>query len=332
MATLYVCEQGARVEKEYRRIVVMKDDVALLAAPLARVSHVVLIGRVGVTTPALQALLRQGAGLSLLTRWGRLQGRLVPAEGKNMALRRSQYARAADANFCLEVARRVVQGKLRNARNLARRMVRSRPGQTVEAPIARIDRALARVEQAASLKELRGLEGEGARAYFRVFRSALEPHLAFGKRSRRPPTDPVNALLSLGYTLLTQNLMTACEIVGLDSYEGYFHADKYGRPALALDLVEEFRHVIVDSVVLNLVNRNMLHADDFEQGKGAGVYLSEDGLRVFLKQYAARLNTGVKHPLAGRRLTYQKIFEVQARQLRKVIEGRADAYRPFLTR
>ena len=156
--------------------------------------------------------------------------------------------------------------------------------------------------------------------------------MGFEKRTRRPPKDPANALLSLGYTLLTNNLMTACEVVGLDPYDGFFHADKYGRPALALDLVEEFRGLIVDSVVLNIVNRGMLKASDFEPGPGRGVYLKPKAMKPFFKGYSARLNTEVTHPIAGRRLTYQKCFEVQARLLRGVIEGRHERYRPFVTR
>jgi CRISPR-associated protein Cas1 len=156
--------------------------------------------------------------------------------------------------------------------------------------------------------------------------------MGFEKRTRRPPRDPANALLSLGYTLLTDNLMAACEIAGLDPYDGFFHADKYGRPALALDLVEEFRPVIVDSVVLNLVNRGMLAAADFEPGPGGGVRLKQAALRTFFEQYSARLNTQRQHPGVGRKLTYQQWFEVQARTLRQVVEGALPAYRPMLVR
>ena len=156
--------------------------------------------------------------------------------------------------------------------------------------------------------------------------------MGFEKRTRRPPKDPANALLSLGYTLLTNNLMTACEVVGLDPYDGFFHADKYGRPALALDLVEEFRGLIVDSVVMNVVNRGMLKASDFEPGPGRGVYLKPKAMKTFFKSYSARLNTEVVHPLVERRLSYQKCFEVQARLLRDTMEGKRQEYLPFLTK
>jgi CRISPR-associated protein Cas1 len=341
MATMYVTEQGARIEKEYRRFLVTKDDEVLVAVPAARLSDVVLVGQVGVTTPALLALLQEGVGLSLVSRRGELLGRLVPPTGKNIPLRHLQYRRAEDPAFCLAVSRAIVQGKLGNCRALARRWARTRP----EIPPTwnqRIDAAGRQAATAPDLATLRGLEGEGTRAYFAVWRQALAPQpgpqgegelpLRFERRTRRPPRDPVNALLSLGYTLLTGNLMAACEVVGLDPYDGFFHADKYGRPALALDLVEEFRPVVVDSVVLNMVNRGMVSAGDFEPGPSGGVQLRVQALKIFFRQYSARLQAQVVHPGAGRRLTYQQWFEVQARALRETIEGKRPAYRPMAVR
>ena len=331
MSTLYVIEQGARVEKEYRRIAVFKDDELLLATPLARVDHVVLVGNVGVTTPALVALLEAGVGLSLVNQAGRLRGRLTPAMGKHLELRRRQFERAQDVDFCLALSKDIVRGKLRNARNLAHRLLRSRPHLDAR-PLARLEAALAQIRLAPDLPTLRGVEGNGAKAYFAMWRQCLDPGFEFDRRTRRPPRDPVNALLSLGYSLLSQNVMAACEVAGLDPYEGFYHADKYGRPALALDLMEEFRGVIADSVALNLINRGMLQPKDFQPGPEGGVYLKPEALRTYFHHYTARLQTPVIHPLAGRALSYQKIFEVQARQMRKVIEGEAEAYEAFLTR
>jgi len=152
------------------------------------------------------------------------------------------------------------------------------------------------------------------------------------KRTRRPPQDPANALLSLAYSLLTNAMFTACEVAGLDPYDGFFHADKYGRPALALDLVEEFRSLIADSVVLTLINKSILKERDFESGKGGGIYLTKRGMRKFLKHFTHRLLTSAYHPIAGRSMSYQKIFEIQARQLRKSIESGHPDYQPFLTK
>jgi len=337
MATMYVTEQGARLEKEYRRLLVAKHDEVLLAAPLGRVSEVVLVGSVGATTPALLMLLDAGIPLSFVTWAGKLRGRLTPPIPKNLPLRHAQYDRARDPAFCLETARAIVDGKLRNSRTLAYRIRRSHPqthGNRNRADddeqLERIERAVRAASRADDLDTLRGIEGSAAKAYFQILRQALRPEMTFEKRTRRPPRDPANALLSFGYTLLTQNLMTACEVVGLDPYDGFFHADKYGRPALALDLVEEFRGPVVDSVVQLVINKRIVGPEDFE--RKSGVYLSNRGLRKFLRQYTRRLNTEILHPYYGRRLTYQRVFEVQARLMAKTIQGKLDKYPPFRVR
>lgn len=331
MSTLYVTEPGARLEREMRRILVVKEDQALLAVPLAQITQVVLVGNVGATTPALHALLEENIGVLLLNRWGRTLGRLTPAIGGNLALRQQQYTCSGQPEFCLRLATTIATGKLCNYRALARRLVRSHP-QLDPGPIATIERAIQQLKLAPELASVRGLEGTGTRAYFAVLRQVLHPEMGFPARVRRPPSDPVNAILSLGYTLLAQNCLTACEVVGLDPYRGFYHSDVYGRPALALDLMEEFRSLIVDSVMLNLVNRRMLKAKHFEPGPQGALFLKPNGMRTFFRRYTARLQSEVTHPLVGRKLTYQKVLEVQARMLRKVIEGQSDRYIPFATK
>jgi CRISPR-associated protein Cas1 len=257
----------------------------------------------------------------------------VPPTPKNIPARQAQFAAAQDPTLCLQLARAIVAGKLRNSRVMARRVARDRDG-VDDTPIAEITRCLKALSGAPDMDTMRGLEGQAARAYFAVWGQSFTGELGFERRTRRPPKDPVNALLSLGYSLLTQNLMTACEIVGLDPYDGFFHADKYGRPALALDLVEEFRAVVVDSVVRTLVNKRMVEKADFRPGSGGkgSVYLTRRGLRTFFTQYGRRLSTRVTHPYYDRRLTYQQCFEVQARLLRKVIEREVDNYPPFVVK
>ena len=332
MPTLYVTEPGARIEKEYRRVLVTNpDDEVLLSVPLVHVSDIVLVGSVGVTTQALLSLLDAGVSFSIISASGRLRGRLVPPSEGNIFLRRLQYERGADPQFCLGIARAIALGKLRNQRTLARRICRSHPGIPTD-DIEKITLSIKDAEKETDLNSLRGQEGRGAKRYFRIFRAALHSDWDFTKRTRRPPADPANALLSFGYSLLTQNLMTALEVVGLDPYDGFFHADVYGRPALALDLVEEFRAVIVDSVVLTLANKHILTPEDLTPHPEGGFRLKQGALKKYLFQYNARLQTNVFHPLAGRALTYQKCFEVQARQLRHVVEGKASEYVPFLAR
>ncbi len=330
MATLYVVEQGARLEKRYQTLEVIKHDQRLMRVPLNEVTAVVLVGNVGVTTPAMQTLLRNGVSLALMTRSGKMLGWLHAASKLNLPLRHNQFEHASDPEFCLALGRAVVEGKLRNSRAMARRIIHAQGGDG--SALAMIRRALADVSTVGDLATLRGVEGSAAKVYFSVLRSALPDELTLEKRTRRPPKDPVNALLSFGYSLLTANLMAAAEIAGLDPYDGFFHADKYGRPALALDLVEEFRPIIVDSVVLSLINNRRIGRADFVEDGAGGFYLTQRGLKRFLNAYTQRLYTEVFHPDAGRALSYLKVFEVQARRLRKVIEGELPEYRPFVVR
>jgi CRISP-associated protein Cas1 len=334
MATLYITEPGARLEREYRHLLVVKDDETLLRVPLAEVGQVVLVGQgVGATTPALHALLEAGAGLSLVRATGELVGRLAPPTGKNLDLRRQQYARAAESDFCLALSRQIVLGKLRNCQALALRWSREDRPAAVEGELARIAASLSQAETASDLATLRGAEGMGSKAYFAVYRGRLNPAFTFEKRTRRPPRDPVNALLSLGYTLLGEAVATALEVVGLDAYEGFYHADKYGRPSLALDMVEEFRGPVVDAVVLTLVNKRVLQPADFDANEATGgIYLGRAGLARFLEEFSQRLQAKFTHPLAGRPLTYQKCLEVQARLLAKVIMGEANEYHALRVR
>jgi CRISPR-associated protein Cas1 len=330
MPTLYITTPGARLEKDYQRLIVVKDDALLIRIPIFRVDHVVLVGSAGITTPAMIALLKNGAGLAVIDHNGKLIGRLNPPEHKNIHLRQTQYQRGQDPDFCLSVARACVYGKIRNAAAMAARMRRKHP-QIDAIILEKLRLAGKEARKAESLESLRGIEGKSARIYFLAFRQALQDNWTFGARTRRPPKDEINALLGLAYTLLHENLVTALEIAGLDPYEGFFHADKYGRPALALDLMEEFRHIIADSVVLGLVNKRILKPQDFIKEKDC-YRLNKPALEKFFKAYQHRLHTQVIHPVVQKKLSYQKCFEVQARLLRKTIEGTEPCYQPFLTR
>lgn len=330
MSTLYVTEPGARLEREYERLIVTCEDEVIFAAPFARVSHVVLVGRVGMTTPAMLSLLDAGIGCSLITHSGILRGHLTPPSSKNIPLRLQQYRRTTEPEFCLHLARQFAAGRLRNSRTLARRI--SRRHAVPPNPFDTMTAALHDLDHSSDLAAVRSREGRGTRAYFSILRRGLEPGLRFGPRTRRPPRDEVNALLSLGYSLLTQTVISACEIAGLDPYAGFYHAHKYGRPALALDLMEEWRSVIVDSLVLNLVNRNRINEDEFIIRADGAPYLTLPALRKYISAYTKRLLTTVRYPDAQRPLSYQKLMEVQARRLRQVIEGTRLGYTPYKTR
>jgi CRISP-associated protein Cas1 len=330
MATLYVTTPGSRIEKEYKRLLVVKNDELLARIPLFRIDHVVLVGSVGITTPAMIALLKNGTGLAIIDSNGKLIGRLNPLEMKNIHLQQAQFKYSQDQKFCLDVSKNFIIGKVSNAATMVARLRRSHP--TIDPLISKKLRQTKRqINLADNLATLRGIEGKAARVYFLAFRQALHPAWSFRARSHHPPKDEVNALLGLAYTLLHENMITALEIVGLNPYEGFLHADKYGRPALALDLMEEFRHIIADSVVIGLINKKMLKPDNFTIEKNQ-YRLRQSGLQKFFKAYQQRIHTQVIHPVVQKRLTYQKCFEVQARLLRKRIEGLADNYKPFVSR
>jgi len=258
-------------------------------------------------------------------------GELGALSGRNLALRKQQYDVLQMDGVRLALARAVVGGKLRNYLTYANRVTRA-PLAVRSPNLQLLVDAIESADRATSVDSLRGIEGTGTRIWFSFFRNALQNDLGFARRERRPPPDPVNALLSLGYTMLAHACRSACEIVGLDPYDGFYHTDRYGRPSLALDLMEEFRAVIVDSVVLNLINREMLKARDFVAGPEGGVVLRTDSMRVFFRRYSARLQQHIKVEGIDRPMTYQKILELQARKIRRVIEGETTEYTPYLTR
>ncbi|MCA9946823.1 MAG: CRISPR-associated endonuclease Cas1 [Anaerolineales bacterium] len=343
MPTLYVIEPGSRLEKEYQRLLVTKEDEILLRLPIQRVSQVVLVGRVGVTTPALHALLQAEIPLLIINRSGKLKGRLLPPTAPNLPLRQQQYQRNDDPDFCLRLAQAIVAAKIHNQRTLALRLARRHPHidasrlntlQPIANPKSSITNQESSIEnRQSSIATLMGIEGSAARAYFHIYRQAFAAQWQFHKRTRRPPKDPVNALLSLGYSFLTQAMMTALEAVGLDPYLGYFHSEKYGRPALALDLVEEFRTPIVDSLTLTLLNRRQLQPNDFQiDPESGGTILKNRGFRLFLRKFNDKLESKIKVTSIGRAISYRKLFEVQARHLARTITGQDDTYKPFRSR
>lgn len=351
MATLYVTEQGARIEKEYKRLLVTLEGEVIQSVPLRSLTEVVLVGTCGATTQAMLSLLDEDIGLTFISQAGKLRGRLRPASTTGLELRLKQYARQNENDFCMNVARAIALGKIKNYRTMARRIICAQhknknrsliklliPNENssriseAEKTMQQLNEIITQLETAESIDILRGLEGMGSKLYFSIYRAGLrwEGDKGFVKRQRRPPKDPINALLGFGYTLLSQSMITAVELAGLDPLAGFMHTNQYGRPSLALDLMEEFRPIIVDSIVLRMVNQHMIKPGQFDMGEGGRMILSRKGLKIFFNQYHQRINTLVIHPRAGRKLTYQKCFEVQASHLRKVITGEEPAYIPMV--
>jgi CRISPR-associated protein Cas1 len=333
MSTLYVTQQDTVLRKTDERLKVTQQSTTLLDVPMLKVSEVVIFGRVTVTAATLQALLEHHIAVCYLSEHGRYVGRFEPGLSKNSLLRSAQYRSAFDTTATLAVARQMVRGKLANMRVLLQRSNRGVDDLAVARAVEQLKIHLSALDTCRSLDQLRGLEGAGSAVYFGVFDTLLKPSgMRFAKRVRRPPTDPVNSLLSFGYALLANDIQSAVNTVGFDPYQGYLHVEHYGRPSLALDLMEEFRPLIVDSVVLTCVNKRIIGPEDFSVELGQVHRLTDAARRKFLLQYEERKNTEIHHPIFDYKVTYHRCFELQARLLAKRLKGEIAEYPPFITR
>ncbi|MHB8766074.1 MAG: CRISPR-associated endonuclease Cas4g/Cas1g [Deferrisomatales bacterium] len=330
---LYVTEPRARMGKEGERLVVKLDDQVAAEARLAETSSVALFGSPQVSTQAVQALCQAGIPLTYLSAGGWFYGLTHGLPAKNVDLRRRQFRAADDPRFCLGLSRRFVAAKIANQRTLLRRNHPAAPESALNGMRSDAEQAL----RATRADELLGLEGVAARRYFEAFGGMLKadaglaPAFTFDGRNRRPPRDPVNALLSFGYALLTREWTVALHTVGFDPYLGFFHQPRHGKPALALDLMEEFRPLVVDSAVLMAVNNGEVKPHHFAQALGS-VVMTPEGRRAFLDAFERRLAQEVTHPVFGYRVSYRRVFEVQARLLGRLVTGEIAEYPSFTTR
>jgi len=329
---LYVTEAGARVGKNHGRVEVKKRSELLATVPLLDVSQLVLQGNVEVSTPLLRELFAREIPVCWLSSGGWFSGIAHGLPSKHVELRRRQVIVASQGG--LEIARRVVAAKIRNCRTLLMRNARTRP----DAAIERLRQGADEAARATSEQALLGIEGAAARTYFGAFATMLRDDLSsvggpfsFTNRNRRPPRDAVNCLLSYLYGLLVKELTVTVFAVGFDPYLGFYHRPRFGRPALALDLAEEFRPLIAESVTINLINNGEIHASDFVVRAG-GVTLTPSGRRKVLAGYERRLDHKVKHPVFGYRVSYRRVLEVQARLLGAYLTGEVPEYIGFTTR
>lgn len=354
MSTLYLTEPYSTVRKDGDTLVVKipankEQGVAerQVRMPLIKIEQVVVLADSTVTTPALLALLEQKAEVCFCTYNGQFAGRLTPEFSRNGLLRIEQHRAHNDYPRRIGLAQGFVAAKLTNQRTQLLRtnrkledpalaaaaeqlagVIRSVRALTVP-PEVRIDPA--RPQADTPMGTLQGLEGAGAAIYFAAFPKLLRATFGFNGRRKRPPTDPINALLSFGYVLLMNNVLSAIGLVGLDPYVGYLHSSQYGKPALALDLMEEFRPVIVDSVVQTIINNRILEEGDFVAEMGS-YRLTDPARRRFLLKFEERLSQTVQHPTFDYQATYRRCLELQVRLLAKTLTGEIPIYRPFVVR
>jgi CRISP-associated protein Cas1 len=332
MGTVYITQNDAFVGKTDERLTVKADKKQILDVPMIKIDGVVILGRATLSPAVVVELLERKIPLSFMTSTGRYLGRLEPELTKNIFVRSAQWKAAGESDRALHVVRGMIRGKLKNYRNSLLRHAREHPDTDLQVAIAKIEQAVLAIEQTNTINSLRGLEGNGSATYFGVFNQLIRADgFSFNTRNRRPPLDPINAMLSFGYSLLRHDIQGALNIVGFDPYLGYLHVERYGRPSLALDLMEEFRPLVVDAMVLSAVNRRSLLVSDFTAEPLSGaVSLGDEGRRTFLRLYEQKKQSEFKHPVMGRKCTYQEAFEIQARLLAKYLMDETDKYPPLI--
>lgn len=327
---LYLTSQRSRLTKRGGRAVLIEKGEEVQSRRLVDISHLAVFGNATVGSALLRELFDRGVPVLWFSFGGWFSGVATGMPAKNVKLRQRQYR--ASTLGAPEIASAFVSGKIRNGRTLLRRQAEPRPDKA----LAQLTALARKAEGEASLDSLLGIEGTAGRIYFKYFESLLKAGASMGRfdfngRNRRPPVDRINALLSFSYAMLTKEAVVACLAAGLDPYGGLYHRPQFGRPALALDLAEEFRPLIADSVVITAVNNGEIDADDFVERAGA-VALTPAGRKKLIGTFERRMRTEIRHPLFKYRATYRRVLEIQARLLAAVLLGDCPEYRPLTTR
>lgn len=340
--TLYVTSEGAWLNKDGENIVVSVDGAERGRVPIHTIGSILGFGRVLISPPLLGACAEAGISVSYFSEHGRFLARVEGPVSGNVLLRRTQYRWADEATRRDPIIKSIVAGKVLNQRTVLTRALRDHGDAMPEvdrnelsAAADRLGAIVRRLEKPTNGDGMRGFEGEAGLVYFSVFDQLVlgeKPTFAFTGRSRRPPLDATNALLSFVYALLTADVRAALEGVGLDPSVGYLHVDRPGRPSLALDLVEEFRPFFADRLVLSLINRRQLAAKDFSSLDNGATLLTDDGRKTVLVAYQERKRDEIQHPFLDEKVTVGLLWHVQALLLARHLRGDLDAYPPFIWR
>ncbi|MBX7224371.1 MAG: CRISPR-associated endonuclease Cas1 [Blastocatellia bacterium] len=328
MATLYLTEQHTTVRREQNRLVVEREGKVLGSVHDFNLERVVVYGSVQLTTAVIEHLLVNGIDTVFIGRGGKYKGRLAPLESKNVLLREKQFERTREAGFALRIAQAVVAGKLNNCREVLLRYQRNHPELEFKKETDRLMGYVQRVATAGSPESLLGLEGSAATVYFAGFAKMFRSELKFDQRVRRPPTDPINSMLGLGYTLLANEGISAVAAVGFDPYFGFYHKLDYGRCSLALDLIEEFRPITVDRLVSQLVNLGMVANHSFTAGEDGAVWLKDEARKRFFVEYERMLTEEFTHGRTGGKISFRRAIQEQAHALQRAVM-RGELYRSF---
>jgi len=334
LRTLYLLQHGQVLGKESERLVIRANGRVKAEIPAIKVDQIMVFGNAQITTQAMQFCLSERIPIYLLSAAGRYYGVVDSFDTDPVLLQQAQFRKADDAAFCLKLARELVRGKVANSRTLLLRTARKHDVPPLERAALELKRVLAQLTGANSLDTLRGFEGNAARVYFGAMQQALTPDWGFTGRNRQPPRDPVNAMLSYGYTLLFYNVYSFIRARGLNPHVGYLHPLRAGHPALASDMVEEFRAMVVDAVVWNLTLNRRLGPDDFIRPPegGRGCLLRELARARFIREMEKKFNAPITHPVSGLKLDYRRCMEHQINLLAGVIRDTQPAYRAMVLR
>ena len=332
--TLYITRQESYLHKERETIVIKQGDTKLGQFPALTVSNILCFGQVSVSPFLMGFCGEQGIGLSFYTEYGKFLARVQGKQTGNVLLRRAQYRWADDEEKSVSVARLMVAAKIANSRSVLMREVRNHGANPViESAVKHLAASLRRARHASSVAESMGIEGDAANTYFGVFNELLRGSgFTFGGRYRRPPTDPVNALLSFAYTLITHECASALQGVGLDPYVGFLHQDRPGRLSLALDLLEEFRASWADRFVLTLINRQQVKQNDFVTEASGAVRLTDDARKTLLTAWQERKQVEVMHPYLEEKVSVGLLPHCQAMLLARHIRSDTEYYPPYLVK
>ena len=338
--TLYLSTEGTYAHLEGETLVVKVGDAKRGQIPMHHLGAIVCLGRVSLSPQLMARCMADGRSIVWLNENVRFQARVEGEVGGNILLRQAQFRAADKPELALQLSKAFIAGKLKNSRNVLMRSARDSKDEAEKAQLAKAAKALAvnlrNVQQADSPASVLGLEGDAARVYFEQFNTMIKPSMRsefeYQGRSRRPPKDAVNALISFIYALLLSDCRSALETVGLDPQLGFFHVVRPGRPALALDLLEEFRAVLGDRLALTLINRGQVQQKDFDFRTGGAVYLSESGRKAVVVAYQERKKETLQHPVLETQVEIGLLPLLQARLLARYLRGDVPHYIPFFNK
>lgn len=335
--TLFITTQGAYLAKDGQAVDVRVEHESRLRVPIINLGGIVCFGQVSASPQLMAMCAEAGVAITFLTEHGRFLARVAGFTPGNVLLRREQYRWADDPARTLAITRNIVSAKIANCRTVLLRAARDYPDAPgrpeLECAAATLAYVGQRAREATQVDQLRGIEGDGARTYFSVFNHLITSQrdgFAFHDRSRRPPLDPVNALLSFLYSMLAHDARAACEASGLDAAVGYLHRDRPGRPGLALDLMEEFRPFLADRLALSLINLQRVRPEGFSKTESGGVVMDDATRKVVLTAYQERKQDVLTHPFLGEKTTVGLLVHLQARLMARHLRGDLDAYPPFI--